>query len=288
MPSQNVQWFPGHMAKARRLLQECLPLVDAVVELRDARAPESSRNPELGAIAGAKPRIVLLNKSDLADDGATRRWLDFLRREFPALAVDCRSGRGLSRFAPVVQEALRDTIVRNAARGMAQKPLRLMVVGIPNVGKSSLINRLAGAARAKTADKPGVTRHNQWYSVGRAGEIPLELLDTPGVLWPKFDDPAVGEKLAFLGSVKDEVLDAETLALRLLEVLRAGYPARLVERYRLSDPALPPWELLEAIARRRGMLLPGGAPDVHRAAATLLDELRAGKLGKLTLDEIAQ
>jgi len=276
------------MARARRLLQECLPLVDAVVELRDARAPESSRNPELGAIIGAKPRIVLLNKSDLADDGATRRWLAFLRGEAPALAVDCRSGRGLSRFAPAIQEALGETIAKNTARGMARKPLRLMVVGIPNVGKSSLINRLAGAARAQTADKPGVTRRNQWYPAGRAGDTPLELLDTPGVLWPKFDDPAVGEKLAFLGSVKDEVIDAEALAARLLEVLRTGYPSRLAERYRLAEPTLPPWELLEAVARRRGMLLPGGAPDTHRAAAMLLDELRAGKLGKLTLDEAPQ
>ena len=290
MPSQNVQWFPGHMARARRLLQESLPLVDAVVELRDARAPESSRNPELGAIIGSKPRIVLLNKSDLADDGATRRWLAFLRRESPALAVDCRSGRGLSRFAPVVQEALRETIAKNAARGMAQKPLRLMVVGIPNVGKSSLINRLAGGARAQTADRPGVTRHNQWYPAGRIGDIPIELLDTPGVLWPKFEDPSVGEKLAFLGSVKDEVFDAETLALRLLEVLRAGYPARLAERYRLDEPELtsPSHELLEAVARRRGMLLPGGVPDSQRAAAMLLDELRAGRLGELTLDEAPQ
>jgi len=291
MPSQDIQWFPGHMARARRLLQEALPLVDAVAELRDARAPESSRNPELGAILGAKPRIVLLNKSDLADDGATRRWLTFLRRASPALAVDCRSGRGLSRFAPAVQEALRGTIEKNAAKGMANKPLRLMVVGIPNVGKSSLINRLCGAARAKTADKPGVTRQNQWYSVGRAGNIPLELLDTPGVLWPKFDDPAVGEKLAFLGSVKDEILDAETLAARLLEVLRAGYPDRLSQRYQLDPAGLvppweaPPWALLEAVARRRGMVLPGRAPDTRRAAAALLDDLRAGKLGKITLDE---
>jgi len=289
MPSQNVQWFPGHMARARRLLRESLPLVDAVAELRDARAPESSRNPELGALLGAKPRVVLLNKSDLADAEATRRWLAFLRHEAPALAVDCRSGRGLSGFAPAVQEALRETIARNAARGMARKPLRLMVVGIPNVGKSSLINRLAGGSRAQTADKPGVTRHNQWYAAGRVGDIPIELLDTPGVLWPKFEDPAVGEKLAFLGSVKDEVFDTETLALRLLDTLRAGYPARLAERYGLAPaalPALPPWELLEAVARRRGMLLPGGAPDTHRAASMLLDELRGGKLGKLTLDEV--
>jgi len=276
------------MARTRRQLAESLPLVDAVAELRDARAPESSRNPELAAMLGAKPRIVLLNKSDLADADATRRWLAFLCRESPALAVDCRSGQGLSRFAPVVEKALRETIGRNAARGMARKPLRLMVVGIPNVGKSSLINRLAGGARAAVADKPGVTRRNQWYPAGRAGDIPIELLDTPGVLWPKFEDPAVGEKLAFLGCVKDEVIDTETLALRLLDVLRAGYPARLAERYRLDPaalPALPPWDLLEAVARQRGMLLPGGASDTHRAAAMLLDELRAGKLGKLTLDE---
>jgi len=289
MPSQNVQWFPGHMARARRLLQESLPLVDAVAELRDARAPESSRNPELGALLGAKPRIVLLNKSDLADAEATRRWLAFLRAESPALAVDCRSGQGLSHFATVVQETLRETIERNAAKGMAGKPLRLMVVGIPNVGKSSFINRLAGFSSAQTADRPGVTRHNQWYRAGSAGGAPLELLDTPGVLWPKFEDPSVGEKLAFLGSVKDEVFDSETLALRLLDVLRTGYPARLAERYRLDPaglPACPSWELLEAIARRRGMLLPGSTPDTHRAASALLDELRAGKLGKLTLDEV--
>jgi len=289
MPSQNVQWFPGHMARTRRLLRESLPLVDAVAELRDARAPESSRNPELGTMLGGKPRIVLLNKSDLADAEATRRWLAFLRMESPALAVDCRSGRGLSRLSSVIQEALCETIEKNVARGMARKPLRLMVVGIPNVGKSSLINRLAGGARANVADKPGVTRQNQWYAAGRAGEIPIELLDTPGVLWPKFEDPSVGEKLAFLGSVKDEVFDTETLALRLLDVLRIGYPARLAERYRLDPgdlPASPPWELLEAIARRRGMLLPGGAPDTHRAASALLDDLRTGKHGKITLDEV--
>ena len=274
------------MARTRRQLQESLPLVDAVVELRDARAPESSRNPELVSIIGAKPRIILLNKSDLADAEATRRWLAFLSREATALAADCRSGRGLNRFAPAVQEALRQTIERNAARGM-QKPLRLMVVGIPNVGKSSFINRLAGGTRAQTADKPGVTRRNQWYPAGRAGSHILELLDTPGVLWPKFEDPAVGEKLAFLGSVKDEVFDPEALALRLLEVLRAAYPARLTERYKLPPETLaelPAWELLEALARRRGMLLPGGDADTHRAACTLLDELRAGRLGKITLD----
>lgn len=289
MPSPHVQWFPGHMARTRRQLKESLPLVDAVVELRDARAPESSRNPELDVLIERKPRLVLLNKSDMADAETTRRWLAFLREEYAALAVDCRSGRGLNRFSTEVQHLLRETIEKNTARGMAQRPLRLMIVGIPNVGKSSLINRLTGGARANVADTPGVTRRNQWYVAGRAGEAVIELLDTPGVLWPKFEDPVVGEKLAFLGSVKDEVYDAETLAMRLLDVLRSGYPQRLAERYRLNEAALSDamlWELLEQIARRRGMLLPGGVPDTHRAATMLLDELRSGKLGKITLDVI--
>lgn len=285
--SQTVQWFPGHMARTRRLIKESLPLVDAVVELRDARAPESSVNPELGTLIGQKPRIVLLNKCDLADADATARWLQRLRSQHAAaLAVDCRSGRGLGQFAPLVKETLSAAIEKNTAKGMKNRPLRLMIVGIPNVGKSSLINRLAGRNRAIVADQPGVTRRNQWYACGRVGEVTIELLDTPGVLWPKFDDQAVGEKLAFLGSVKDEVLDAETLALRLLEVLAEGYADRLAERYKLSEiEGRPPWQLLDDIARRRGMLLPGQEADTHRAAAMLLDELRGGKLGRITLDK---
>ena len=257
MSQQNVQWFPGHMAKTRRLMKESLPLVDAVAELRDARAPESSRNPELAKLIGQKPCIVLLNKCDLADADMTQRWLRLLRAEnAAALAVDCRSGRGLNQFAPQVKETLAATLERNAAKGMKNRPLRLMVVGIPNVGKSSLINRLAGQSRAKVADQPGVTRQNQWYVAGRVDGVTIELLDTPGVLWPKFEDPAVGEKLAFLGSVKDEIMDAETLATRLLE----------------------------AVARKRGMLLPGNEADTQRAAVMLLDELRGGKLGRITFD----
>lgn len=283
MPSQTPQWFPGHMARTRRLVQESLKLVDAVVELRDARAPESSRNPVLGEIIGKKPRIVLLNKCDLADPEATAR---FVRQQPYTLAVDCRSGKGLGRFAPLARECLEDVIAANIAKGMRGRPLRLMVVGIPNVGKSSFINRMAKGVRAETADKPGVTRRTQWYVVGRVGGVAIELLDTPGVLWPKFEDPAVGEKLAFLGSVKDEITDIETLALRLVEVLRGSYPQRLRERYRLEQPELAggPEELLERMARKRGMLLPGNEPDTHRASAVLLDELRAGKLGKITLD----
>ena len=285
-PSQVIGWFPGHMARTRRLIKESLPLVDAVAELRDARAPESSRNPELGGLIGQKPCIVLLNKSDLADAAQTQRWLRRLRSEnAAALAVDCRSGQGLNLFAPLVKETLAATLERNAAKGMKNRPLRLMVVGIPNVGKSSLINRLAGGSRAQVADQPGVTRRNQWYTAGRVDGVTIELLDTPGVLWPKFEDQAVGEKLAFLGSVKDEVLDSETLALRLLEVLAAGYPRCLVERYKLGEiEEQPPWVLLEQVARRRGMLLPGNEADTQRAAVMLLDELRGGKLGKLTFD----
>jgi len=269
------------MARTRRLIQESLPLVDAVVELRDARAPESSRNPELGEIIGKKPRIVLLNKCDLADPEATAR---FAKRQPFTLAVDCRSGKGLGRLVPLVRECLAHVIQANEAKGMKNRPLRLMVVGIPNVGKSSFINRLAGRGRAETADRPGVTRRNQWYAIGQTGGIAIELLDTPGVLWPKFEDPAVGEKLAFLGSIKDEITDIETLALRLVEVLRDFYPERLKERYKLPTLAQQSWEILEQLARKRGMLLPGNEPDTHRAAAVLLDELRAGKLGKITLD----
>ena len=285
-PPQLVQWFPGHMAKTRRLIKESLPLVDAVAELRDARAPESSRNPELGKLIGAKPCIVLLNKADLADADATQRWLRSLRKEHAAaLAVDCRSGRGLNHFAPLVKETLAATLEKNAARGMKNRPLRLMVVGIPNVGKSSLINRLSSRGRAEVADQPGVTRRNQWYVAGRVDGVNIELLDTPGVLWPKFEDQAVGEKLAFLGSVKDEVIDAETLATRLLEVLKAGYADRLAERYQLGQMEdQPPWALLELVARKRGMLLPGNETDTQRAAVMLLDELRGGRLGRITFD----
>jgi len=271
------------MAKTRRQIQESLKLVDAVLELRDARAPESSRNPELGEIIGKKPRIVLLNKCDLADPEATAR---FVKAQPNTLAVDCRSGKGLGKLAPLVRECLSHVIEANEAKGMKGRPLRLMVVGIPNVGKSSLINRLAGRGRAETADKPGVTRRTQWYAIGWAGGATIELLDTPGVLWPKFEDPAVGEKLAFLGSIKDEITDIETLALRLVEVLRDSYPDRLRERYQLTDVSGEPWEMLEWLARRRGMLLPGSEADTHRAAAVLLDELRAGRLGKITLDMI--
>lgn len=279
---QNVQWFPGHMAKTRRLIKESLSLVDGVVELVDARIPYSSRNPELDSIIEKKPRIVLLNKCDVADPGATSLWLKYFQdKGCYAIAVDCRSGKGLNKFDSVVKQALKATIERNEKKGMSGKPLRLMVVGIPNTGKSSFINRMGKNAKAKVADKAGVTRQNQWFVVGNG----IELLDTPGVLWPKFDDPEVGDKLAFIGSVKDEITDKETLACRLLEVLAKTRPQAIEERYKLDSVAdLQGWEILEVIGRKRGFLIKGGEIDYERAAVIVADEFRGGKLGRITLE----
>lgn len=279
---QNVQWFPGHMAKTRRLIKESLSLVDGVVELVDARIPFSSRNPELDSIIEKKPRIVLLNKCDVADPAATSLWLKYFQdKGCYAIAVDCRTGKGLNKFDSVVKQALKATIERNEKKGMSGKPLRLMVVGIPNTGKSSFINRMGKNAKAKVADKAGVTRQNQWFVVGNG----IELLDTPGVLWPKFDDPEVGDKLAFIGSVKDEITDKETLACRLLEVLAKTRPQAIEERYKLASVAdLQGWEILEMIGRKRGFLIKGGEIDYERAAVIVADEFRGGKLGRITLE----
>lgn len=277
-----VQWFPGHMARTRRQIKESLPLVDAVVEIVDARVPISSRNPELPELIGQKPLMVVLNKCDLADENATRRRIAELGSQgVTAIAVDCRSGKGLNAFAPTVRRVLADKIEANTQKGMAGKPLRLMVVGIPNTGKSSFINRMAGKNKAKVADKPGVTRQNQWFNIGSG----IELLDTPGVLWPKFDDPDVGLRLAFIGSVKDTILDIELIAARFLTIMNENYPERIKERYKLEfPPESEEFERLEMLARKRGMLISGGEPDTERAAVMLLDEYRAGKLGRITLD----
>lgn len=277
-----VQWFPGHMARTRRQIKESLPLVDAVVEIVDARVPVSSRNPELPELIGQKPLMVILNKCDLADENATRRMISELGKQgVTAIAVDCRSGKGLNAFAPTVRRMLADKIEANAQKGMTGKPLRLMVVGIPNTGKSSFINRMAGKNKAKVADKPGVTRQNQWFGIGNG----IELLDTPGVLWPKFDDPDVGLRLAFIGSVKDTILDIELIAARFLTIMNENYPERIKERYKLEfSPESEEFERLELLARKRGMLISGGEPDTERAAVMLLDEYRAGKLGRITLD----
>lgn len=277
-----VQWFPGHMAKTRRSIAASLKLVDAVTEIRDARLPESSKNPEIDSIISGKPRIILLNKADYADDAATARWIEYYRQQgIYALAVDCKIGKGLNAYLPLVKRALSDTIEKNRAKGMEGKSLRLMVVGIPNVGKSSFINRMAKNSKAKVANIPGVTRANQWFVIGKG----IELLDTPGVLWPKFEDKAVGDKLAFIGSVKSDVIDSETMAFRLIDYIKDHYAQRLCERYKLeSIEGLSSWEILEAIGRKRGMLIAGGEVNTERAAVTLLDEFKKGKLGKFTFE----
>ncbi len=279
---QTVQWFPGHMAKTRRLIKESLSMVDCVTEILDARIPLASRNPEIEEITASKPRIILLNKCDMADEKITADWIRYFKsRGSEAIAVDCRTGKGLNAYQPLVRKVLADKIQANADRGMVGKALRVMVVGIPNTGKSSFINKMAGRVRAKVADKPGVTTSNQWFNIGNG----IELLDTPGVLWPKFDDPVVGDKLAFIGSVKDTVLDIETMAIRLIDTLRAGYPDRLAERYKISDfESLESWEILELIGKKRGMLISGGEVNTERASVMLLDEYRGGKLGRISME----
>ncbi len=280
---QIVQWFPGHMAKTRRLIKESLPLVDGVTEIIDARIPYSSSNPELEELINNKPRIVLLNKCDLADKNTTNKWIEYYKRkDVCAIPVDCRTGKGLNNYIVAVRDVLKNVIKKNEDRGMPGKALRIMVVGIPNTGKSSFINRMAGTSKAKVADKAGVTRHNQWFPIGNG----IELLDTPGVLWPKFDDPKVGDRLAFIGSVKDEILDAETLAIRLLEVMKNDYPERLIERYKIDGFAdKEAWEVLELIGKKRGMMIKGGEIDYERASVMLLDEYRGGRLGLITLEK---
>lgn len=284
--AQTIQWFPGHMTKTRRKIQTSLKLVDAVAEIIDARIPVSSRNPELHKIIENKPRIILMNKCDMADPSQTARWVSCYQKEgILAIPVDCKSGRGLNQFIPKVRELLKDRIIQWEQKGMVNRTIRVMIVGIPNVGKSSFINRMAKQNRAKVEDRPGVTRGNQWFTIGKA----FDLLDTPGVLWPKFDDPNVGEKLAFTGAVKDQILDTEQLASRLLEVLRDEYPAMLAARYKLEKYDLQPlqgYELLELIGRKRGMLASGGEIDTERASIMVLDEFRSAKLGKITLEQV--
>ena len=283
-PVPSIQWFPGHMAKTRRLMADSMKLIDIVVELTDARIPASSRNPEIDRLVGSKPRVVLLNKCDSADETATKAWVDYYAASgIPAIPTDCRSGRGLKAFLPLVRRVLEDLLARRAAKGMAGQPIRMMIVGIPNVGKSSFINRMAGAKRAKVEDRPGVTRGRQWVTL----EGGVELLDMPGVLWPKFEDPAVGERLAFTGAVKDDVLDIELLAMRLLWLLNGEYPSLLSERYKIKKEeadGLDAYGLLSLVGRKRGMLVSGGEVNTERAAITVLDEFRSGKLGRITLE----
>ena len=281
---QNIQWFPGHMTKTKRQIQASLKLVDAVAEILDARIPLSSKNPDLQKLIQNKPKVVLLNKCDMANQTATSRWIDYYASQgITAIAVDCKSGKGLNKFAPAVNNVLSERRERLKAKGMVNPMLRIMIVGIPNVGKSSFINRVAKQNRAKVEDRPGVTRGNQWYSIAKN----IEMLDTPGVLWPKFDDKIVGERLAFTGAVKDQILDTELLAVRLLDFLRSLKPADFIARFKLEDidlEAIDSYELLNVIGKKRGMLISGGEIDTERAAIMLLDEFRSGKLGRITLE----
>lgn len=278
----NVQWFPGHMAKARRMVSENLKLVDAVCEVIDARVPRSSRNPEIDALAAGKPRLIILNRVDGADPAVTGLWSAYFKKSgAQVLETDCKTGKGTAAFTGAVRELLKDRLAAYAAKGLTGRTLRVMVLGIPNVGKSSFINRVARRRAAEASDRPGVTRGKQWINVGGG----VELLDTPGLLWPKFDDKAVGENLAFTGAVRDEILDAETLGARLCERLRDLYPKSLTDRFGIEDPqGLEGFEILEKCARRRGFLISGGETDTERMAKVLLDEFRGGRLGRMTLD----
>ncbi|MDR3278193.1 MAG: ribosome biogenesis GTPase YlqF [Oscillospiraceae bacterium] len=279
----NIQWFPGHMTKARRMIAENMKLIDAVCEITDARIPASSRNPDVDEITGGKPRLMVLNRVDQADPEVTRLWSAYFKaRGMTVLETDCRSGRGVAGFPSAVRALLRERLARDSARGLVGRRLRVMVVGIPNVGKSTFINKVAKRRAAESSDRPGVTRGKQWITVDNG----LELLDTPGILWPKFDSQTVGENLAFTGAVKDEILDRETLCGNLLLRLREYYPGRLAERYKIETEAdAGGIELLTRAAKRRGFLLPGGEYDLERCAAMALDEFRGGKLGRVSLEK---
>ena len=278
----NIQWYPGHMTKTRRQIEADLKLVDAVCEIVDARIPISSRNPDIDSICGNKPRIIVLNRMDLADPEATKRWISYFRNKgMAALATDCKSKKGIASFQPAIRSVLKEKIERNAAKGM-NKPLRIMIVGIPNVGKSTFINQISGRKGAKAENRPGVTRGKQWVTVDSG----LLLLDTPGILWPRFEDPTVGMMLAYTGAVKENVIDNEELAAFLMTLLWKYYPETVKQRYKIDMPQdTPGYMLLEEAGRKRGFLLARGEINTERMAKVLLDEYRSGKLGHFTLEE---
>ena len=283
MQGNIIQWFPGHMAQTRRVMKENLGSVDIVFELLDARIPRSSRNPEIRALLGEKKSVVILNKEDLADPEVTARWMKkFADEGCGAVALDSKSGKGTQQVLSEARRLLKGKIDRDLARGMT-KPIRAMVVGIPNVGKSTLINRFAGSKKAQAENRPGVTKQKQWVKAGPE----LELLDMPGVLWPKFEDPATGEHLAMTGAIKDAILLSEEIACSLCGRLAASYPEKLAERYKLSKDDLDaaPYDIFCAIGRKRGMLIGGGEINEERCAAMLLEEFRSGKIGRITLEE---
>ena len=285
-----IQWYPGHMAKTKRMLEQNIRLVDAVVEVVDARIPQSSKNPYLNSLWKRRPRVIVLNKADLADPKATASWKNWYEKQgYGVVVLDALHGRGVKEISEKVSRVCREKLERQAQKGM-KRPLRMMITGIPNVGKSTLINQMVGrSGAAKTGDKPGVTKGKQWIKVegsDRNGSAGLELLDTPGILWPKFEDPQVGLKIAFIGSINDEILEVYTLACELLRYMKTYYPGALMERYRVTEEELEqePEGLLECIGRRRGHLRSGGIVDTERTAKVLMDEYRGGKLGRLTLE----
>ena len=278
----NIHWYPGHMTKTRRKMEEDLKLVDAVCEILDARIPLSSRNPDIASICGTKPRMVILNRTDLADPNMTARWAEYFKSlGFAVVCTDCKSRKGIDRFVPAIRELLAEKLQRYAEKGFVNKPLKLMIVGIPNVGKSTFINQISGRKGAKAENRPGVTRGKQWVTVDQG----LLLLDTPGILWPKFEDEEVGRRLAYTGAVKDDVVDIETLACHLIEMLHKRYPQALLERYKIDLPqGTPGYELLEEGARKRGFLLARGELNTERMARILLEEYRNCKIGRFTLE----
>lgn len=277
----NIQWYPGHMTKTRRQIEADLKQVDAVCEIVDARIPLSSRNPDIDAICGGKPRILVLNRMDLADPNATKKWAAYFQKKgITVIATDCKTRKGIGDFTPAARAACAEKLERDAKRGM-NRPLRVMVVGIPNVGKSTLINQISGRKGAKAENRPGVTRGKQWVTVDSG----LLLLDTPGILWPKFEDPEVGMMLAYTGAVKEGIMDVEELSCHLMELLHRFYPQVLLERYKVEAPeGTPGWELMEQAGRKRGYLVSGGEVNTERMSKVLLDEFRSGKLGKFTLE----
>ena len=280
--TMNIQWYPGHMTKTRRMIEEDVKLVDAVCEILDARIPIASRNPDIDAICGNKPRMIVLNRIDMADPALTKKWAEHFRAKgYAVLQTDCKTKKGISGFVPAVRELLAEKLARYAEKGQVGRPLKLMIVGIPNVGKSTFINQVAGRKGAKAENRPGVTRGKQWITVDQG----LELLDTPGILWPRFDSQEVGELLAITGAIKAEVLDRETLAANFMLRLARFYPDAVEQRYKFRpDPACNGFELLEQAAKKRGFLISGGEYDLERMAGVLLDEYRGGKLGRITLE----
>ena len=278
----NYQWYPGHMTKARRMMQEDIKLIDLVIELVDARVPLSSRNPDIDELGKNKSRLILLNKADLADKSANKKWTEFFQQKgYYVQEVDSRSGAGMKAISAIIQEACKEKIERDRKRGIKNRPVRAMVVGIPNVGKSTFINTYAGKACAKTGNKPGVTKGKQWIRLNKN----VELLDTPGILWPKFEDQAVGMRLAMIGSINDEILNIDELALELIQYLRNAYPRTLEKRYQCEEAAeKEALQILEEVAKLRGCLIKGGELDYGKASRLLMDDFRSGKLGRITLE----